>query len=55
MKKIITVISLQILLFFCFSAQDNLVVNPSFEEIDGKLKKTGQINVAKKLDFSYRS
>ena len=47
MKKIITVISLQILLFYCFSAQDNLVVNPSFEDIDGKLKKIGQINVAK--------
>jgi outer membrane protein OmpA-like peptidoglycan-associated protein len=47
MKKIITVISLQVLLFFYFSAQDNLVLNPSFEEIDGKLKKIGQINVAK--------
>ena len=47
MKKIITTIGIQILFIFCFIAQDNLVINPSFETIDGKLKKIGQINVAK--------
>ncbi len=47
MKKIIITIGIQALLCFCFVGQDNLVVNPSFEDVDGKLKKTGQINVAK--------
>lgn len=49
MKTLIKIFSLQLL--FAFNAigqnQNNLVLNPSFEAIDGKLKKLTQINVAK--------
>ena len=49
MKTLIKIFSLQLL--FAFNAigqnQNNLVLNPSFEAIDGKLKKLTQINIAK--------
>ena len=41
--------SLLLLLLNSYKSQEdnNLVINPSFESIDGKLKKLNQINVAK--------
>lgn len=39
------IISLFLTSGFCFS-QNNLVSNPSFEELDGKPKKTGELNKA---------
>tara|TARA_B100001287_G_scaffold97572_1_gene82055 strand:- start:5876 stop:7063 length:1188 start_codon:yes stop_codon:yes gene_type:complete len=49
MNKIILIIGVKLIVIFCFYAQENnnLVLNPSFENIEGKLKKTGQINAAK--------
>ena len=48
MKIIFTIISIHLLFLNSLLAQDqkNLVKNPSFENIDGKLKKPGQINIA---------
>jgi outer membrane protein OmpA-like peptidoglycan-associated protein len=48
MKIIFTIISIHLLFLSSLIAQDqkNLVKNPSFEIIDGKLKKPGQIDIA---------
>jgi outer membrane protein OmpA-like peptidoglycan-associated protein len=48
MKIIFTIISIHLLFLNSLIAQDqkNLVKNPSFEIIDGKLKKPGQIDIA---------
>ena len=47
--KIIVVLLLSYVVVYG-QEKDNLVLNPSFESIDGKLKKLKQINVAKEWD-----
>jgi len=46
-KLVYTLILLLSLNSYKSQEDNNLVLNPSFESIDGKLKKLNQINVAK--------
>ena len=46
-KLVFTLFLLMSLIFYKSQEDNNLVLNPSFESIDGKLKKLNQINVAK--------
>ena len=46
-NQIKTLILLCLVLNFNAQEENNLVLNPSFESIDGKLKKLTQINIAK--------
>ena len=48
-NQIKTLILLCLVLNFNAQEENNLVLNPSFESIDGKLKKLTQINIAKDL------
>ncbi len=52
MKKLILLVVLVGIITPCTIAQDerNLVLNPSFESMSGKLKKLKQINIAKEWD-----
>ena len=47
MKTIFSIIVILIFSNIVGQDQNNLVGNPSFESIDGKLKKLTQINIAK--------
>ena len=49
-NQIKTLILLCLVLNFNAQEENNLVLNPSFESIDGKLKKLTQINIAKDWD-----
>jgi hypothetical protein len=54
MKTLIKIISLQLLFLINVIGQnqDNLVLNPSFESVEGKLKKINSNQCSQRLEFS---